>query len=130
MVIDTSALLAIVFDEPEGDRFAEMIQATVNPSTSAVSVVEASISFARRHGRDVREVLAPMFPALGITVEPFTLDQSDLAIDAYLRYGKTRHKAGLNFGDCCVYALAKSLEQPLLFKGNDFIHTDIEPALA
>jgi ribonuclease VapC len=116
MVVETSAVLAILLDEPEAAEFAQMIEDDPAPLISAASVFEAGIVLISRYGPDARGDLQ---------VEPVTAEQAELALDAYQRYGKGRHQAGLNFGDCFAYALCKATGQPLLFKGQDFSQTDI-----
>ena len=93
---------------------------------SSPGYVEASIVLGTKHGQQGVENLNLLIAALSITVVPFTIEQAQLASAAFLRFGKGRHPAKLNMGDCFSYALAKSTNQPLLFKGNDFIHTDID----
>ena len=116
MVVETSAVLAILLEEPEAAEFAQLIEDDPAPLISAASVLEAGSVLISRHGLDARGDLQ---------VEPVTAEQAELALDAYQRYGKGRHRAGLNFGDCFAYALCKATGQPLLFKGQDFSQTDI-----
>src|SRR5205085_10744128 len=92
---------------------------------SAASVFEAGIVLISRYGPDARGDLQDFLAQSGLQVEPVTAEQAELALDAYQRYGKGRHQAGLNFGDCFAYALCKATGQPLLFKGQDFSQTDI-----
>jgi len=125
MVIETSALLAILQGEIERRRFIEAIEAADLARMSVASFVEASIVIESRFGveglRDLDRFIARAGIEL-ISVEP---EQRELARSAFSRFGKGRHRAGLNFGDCFSYAAAVSLGEPLLCKGDDFIHTDV-----
>jgi ribonuclease VapC len=125
MVVETSAVLAILLDEPEAAEFAQLIEDDPAPLISAASVLESEIVLISRHGPDARADLQDFLAQGGLQVEPVTAEQAELALEAYQRYGKGRHRAGLNFGDCFAYALCKATGQPLLFKGQDFSQTDI-----
>ncbi|MFI5098725.1 MAG: type II toxin-antitoxin system VapC family toxin [Candidatus Acidiferrales bacterium] len=129
MIVDTSAVLAVLLDEGEADDFTELIVKSDVCSMSAVSFVEASI-IAESNGGDggVRQLDAFLRMA-GITIEPVNEEHALAARQAYSDYGKGRHAAGLNFGDCFSYALAKVSGEPLLFKGSDFRKTDVAAAL-
>jgi ribonuclease VapC len=129
MVLDTSALLAILFDEPERRSFNEAIEAAGDRLLSVATLVETSIVLEVRYGAEGVRDLDEFLRAAGIAVVPVDAGQGQLAMQAYRRYGKGRHAAGLNFGDCFAYALAKSVNQPLLYKGTDFSKTDIPPAI-
>ncbi len=125
MIIDTSAIVAILRQEPEARRFAEAIEAASARRISAATYVE--IGAVIDGGRDpVASRLVDEFIATaGIVVEPVTVAQAMIAREAYRDFGKgSGHAAGLNFGDCFAYALAKVTGEPLLFKGDDFSHTD------
>jgi ribonuclease VapC len=125
MVIDTSALLAILLVEPEAEAFSRAIAKDPKRLLSALSALETSIVIHGRKGpAGVRE-LDLLVHAVGLTIVSLDADQVQLARTAYEKFGKGRHAAGLNLGDCCSYALALSSGQPLLFKGNDFSRTDI-----
>ncbi|MDQ3689492.1 MAG: type II toxin-antitoxin system VapC family toxin [Chloroflexota bacterium] len=129
MIIDTSALIAILRDEPDARRFAEAIESASERRISAATYVElgAVIDGARDPvaSRRVDELLA----AASVVIEPVTEEQARIARAAYRDFGKgSGHAAGLNFGDCFAYALARETGQTLLFKGEDFARTDIEPA--
>ena len=126
MVIDTSAIMAIIYAEPEELIFIELINESPDCLLSSPGYVEASIVLGTKHDQQGVENLNLLIAALSITIVPFTVEQAQLASAAFLRFGKGRHPAKLNMGDCFSYALAKSTNQPLLFKGNDFIHTDID----
>src|SRR5215510_15533603 len=120
MVVETSAVLAILLEEPEAAEFAQLIEDDPAPVISAASVLEAGIVLISRHGPDARDDLQDFLAQGGLHVEPVTAEQAELALEAYQRYGKGRHRAGLNFGDCFAYALCQATGQPLLFKGQDF----------
>lgn len=124
MIIDTSAIIAILADEPEGEVFLEAITNASRVSISAATYVEISLVLERfpEHAEALDEFLS----ALGIDIQPVTTTQARIARDAFHAYGKGRHPAGLNYGDCFGYALAKASGEPLLFKGDDFTKTDVE----
>lgn len=128
MVIDTSALLAILFDEPERPALTSAIDAASARRVSAMSKLEASIVAISREGGRIIADLDDLLHQFKIEIVPFDEHQADIAREAFTRYGKGRHKAGLNFGDCAAYALAVSEAEPLLFKGRDFSATDVEVA--
>jgi ribonuclease VapC len=131
MVIDPSALIALLLAEPETDDFVSVISAATTRLVSAPSYLETAIVMVARSGREAQEKLDQLLAALAIEIVPFTLEQAQLAVEAYRRFGKgSGHPAGLNFGDCFSYALAKLRSEPLLFKGNDFSQTDLEVAMA
>ena len=125
MVVDTSAVLAILLEEPEAAEYAQRIEDDPTPLISAASVVEVGIVLLSRYGLEARGDLQDFIEQSGLQVEPVTAEQAALAVDAYQRFGKGRHRAGLNFGDCFAYALCKATRQPLLCKGQDFPQTDI-----
>jgi len=128
MIIDTSALLAILLVEPEASRFASAIENARVVRFSAASYFEAAV-YIDRNGDEVRRAMLDTFLAqFSIQIEPVTAEQALLARQAFVLFGKGRHKAGLNFGDCFSYALARAYREPLLFKGGDFGHTDLEDA--
>lgn len=125
MVIDTSAIVAILSDEPERLAFNEQIIAAPRRLLSAASYTEAGIVLTARHGRVGSHYLSLFVARAEIDVCPIDRDQAQIAIEAYERFGKGRHLAGLNYGDCFAYALSHATNEPLLFKGGDFIHTDV-----
>ena len=127
MVVDTSALIAILFDEPEKPAFASAIDAAADPKVSAVTRVEAMMVYLGRRQSDPADVIA-LVDILGLKTIDVDRAQADNALDAFTRFGKGRHPARLNLGDCFAYALAATLNEPLLFKGGDFLKTDIVPA--
>lgn len=130
MIVDTSALLAILQDEPERRAFADAIEGAASCRISAANLVEVSIVVEARHGAEGVRLLDRLLEIAAIEVVPVDLAQARLARDAWQRFGKGRHPAGLNFGDCFAYALAMSLREPLLYKGEDFARTDVAPARA
>jgi ribonuclease VapC len=125
MVIDTSALLAILQDEPERRAFNEAIEAADSRSLSVASFVEASIVLEVRFGAEGARRLDRFLDRAGVTFVAVDVEQGELARQAFSRFGKGRHPAGLNFGDCFSYALAQVLGEPLLYKGEDFSRTDV-----
>jgi ribonuclease VapC len=127
MVIDTSALIAILGYEAEAPQFAEAIQSDPVRLISAASLLECAIVIEARYGQAGGDKLDQLLYVAQIQVEPVTAEQVAAARLAFRTYGKGRHPAALNFGDCFAYALAKISEEPLLFKGDDFSQTDIQP---
>jgi len=125
MVIDTSAMIAVLQDEPERRRLTEAIEAADARLMSTASFVEASIVRQARHGRDGVRDLDLLISDAAIEVVAVDSEQADAARDAFFRFGKGNHAAGLNFGDCFSYALARTRDQALLFKGDDFSQTDV-----
>ena len=126
MVIDTSALVALLQDEPERGAFNEAIEAADRRSMSVVSFVEASMILETRFGPDGVRALDLVIAKADIELVPVDAEQAHAARTAFRAYGKRRHPAGLNFGDCFAYALARTLGEPLLFKGSDFSLTDVD----
>jgi ribonuclease VapC len=128
MVVDTSIIIAIILQEPDADLFLTKLARATSRRFSVVSYVEACMVLTSRRGKDVEAELDLMLRQSGIEVVPVTFEQAKLASAAFRQYGKGRHPAALNFGDCFSYALAKSSVEPLLFKGSDFARTDIKIA--
>ena len=126
MILDTSALLAVLQDEPERARFVEAIGSAGSSSLSVVSYVESSIVLFARRGADAIRDLDLLIAKAAIRLVPVDVEQADLARRAHRHYGKGNHSAGLNFGDCFAYALARASGEPLLYKGAEFSRTDIE----
>jgi ribonuclease VapC len=126
MMIDTSAVLVILLGEPERRRFNEKIEADPVRLLSAASFLETAIIIDDRVGNEGARDLKLFLAEAEIEIDPLTLDQAEVAREAYRRFGKGNHPAALNFGDCFAYALARIRGEPLLFKGNDFSQTDIE----
>jgi ribonuclease VapC len=129
MIVDTSVLIAIAWDEPERARFEDTIEADPVRLVSAASVLEGSIVMMHRAGRGAASEAVARFHELlehlGLKIEPVSASQISIAEAAYSSFGKGMHPAGLNFGDCFAYALAKETCEPILFKGNDFAQTDL-----
>ena len=125
MVVDTSAIVAILFKEPDRRQFYDKILDADSCQISSVGYMEAgmvltsSLGIVAEHARD------RILHEAGVVVVPVSLTQAKLALEAFRNFGKGRHPAGLNFGDCFSYALAKSAAEPLLFKGKDFAMTDV-----
>jgi ribonuclease VapC len=129
MVVDSSAVLAILFDEPERDAFADALSDAGLRLMSSLNVLEAAVVVSSRKGPYGARERDLLLHRAEFEVVSFTSDHLRLARDAYERYGKGRHPAGLNLGDCCAYALARHTGEPLLFNGDDFPRTDVVPAL-
>jgi ribonuclease VapC len=125
MVIDTSAILAILQRETERRTFLEAIEAAASTRMSVASFVESSIVIESRYGAEGLRDLDRFISRAGIEMIPVDAEQGQLARSAFSRFGKGRHRAGLNYGDCFSYAAAISLGEPLLSKGDDFTHTDV-----
>jgi ribonuclease VapC len=129
MIVDASALLAILFDEPDADKFNRVIADELEDLLiSPVNFVEAAIR-ADKKGDETSEALDEIIRVSGIKIAAMTIRQTRLAREAYRRFGRGNHPAKLNLGDCFAYALAKARSEPLLFKGEDFRHTDVEAAV-
>ncbi|CAL8972689.1 Ribonuclease VapC28 [Rhodoplanes serenus] len=131
MIVDTSALIAILKDEPDARRYTDAIEAAPVRRLSAASYVEAGVVADRNDNPVIARRLDEILAAAAVVIEPLTQAQARLAREAYRTFGKgSGHPAKLNLGDCFSYALAKATGEPLLFKGQDFARTDIAPALA
>lgn len=128
MILDASAIIAMLRAEPEAHDFAEAMVSAGSRRVSAVNYVEAAAVIESRRDPVASRRFDDFFRSSRVTIEAVTERQAQMARQAYRDFGKGRHKAGLNLGDCFAYALAKDLDEPLLFKGNDFKHTDIEAA--
>ena len=128
MILDTSALIAVLFAEPEADAFIRLIHDADRCLISAGSFLELSIVIERQAGPEAARQCDMFFRRAGIIIEPFTVEQAHIARQAFHDFGKGRHRAGLNFGDCFAYALSKVTGEPLLFKADDFKKTDIAGA--
>ena len=129
MIVDASAVLAILFAEPDAERFTLALSHARPRAMSAVNWMEAAIAVDRRGRPGASEQFDRLIKQGHIEVVAYTPEHAALARKAYFAWGKGRHPAALNMGDCAAYALAQSRGEPLLFKGNDFPLTDIEPAL-
>ena len=129
MIIDSSALMCCFFNEPEAAIFANAMKRAPLLRMGAPIYLESCIVAASRHGPAALPKLDLLVRVSNIEIIPFTRAAAYMASEAFIRYGKGRHPAGLNFGDCMSYALAKTEVMPLLFKGDDFRRTDVEAAL-
>jgi len=126
MVIDTSAIIAIAQNEPEAPLFERMIAEDSVRLISAATVLEAAMVLETRFGEDGGVELDLWLAKANVEIIPVNAEHADQARRAWRRYGKGRHPASLNYGDCFSYALAKLTNEPLLFKGSDFSQTDIQ----
>lgn len=130
VVVDSSAIMAILKREEDARRIAQRLSNAETKFLSAATYMECGTVVVRRYGQDGLSVMRDLVQGLKLEIVSLTSGQADLGIGAFSRYGRgSGHPAKLNFGDCFSYALAKTRNLPLLFKGDDFIHTDIEPAL-
>jgi ribonuclease VapC len=130
VIIDSSAILAVYFQESDAATFAHKIATTSEKFISAPTLVETCIAAVSRNGETAFRSINAQIQSANIHVVPFDAYAAEIAIAAFLKYGKGRgHKAQLNFGDCISYAMSKTEAMPLLFKGDDFIHTDVEKVL-
>ena len=130
LVVDTSAVVCIAIGEADAEAYVVALSAASIKLLPAPAYLECAMVLSGRLGAASTVRLSEVLTVAAITIEPFTQEMANFAIDAFHAYGKGRHKASLNFGDCCAYALAKSMNLPLLYKGNDFAQTDIPSALA
>jgi ribonuclease VapC len=128
MIVDTSAIIAVLRNEPDAVEFGKAMQRSPNCRISAVTYVEAGVVTDNNKNPVLSRRLDDLLRDVQIGIEPVTPKQAEIARQAYRDFGKGRHRAGLNFGDCFAYALAKDVDEPLLFKGDDFRHTDVEVA--
>lgn len=128
MILDSSAIIAILRAEPEAQGFARAVISAEARRVSAVSYVESAAVIDSGKNAVASRRFDEFFRVSRIAVEAMTPRQAEIARQAYRDFGKGRHKAGLNLGDCFAYALAKEMDEPLLFKGSDFKHTDVESA--
>lgn len=129
MVVDSSALIAILHGESDAVQFARALARAKAPKLSAANLLETAIVVERRFGAEGGEHLDLLIARTGVETVAFSDAQIAEARGAYRTYGRGRHRAALNFGDCFAYALAKVSGDPLLYKGDDFSHTDIESVL-
>ena len=125
MILDSSAVMAIFFQEPEYQAILTKLVAADEAGIGAPTLVECAIVLTARMGLDARGLLAHFIREAGVTVIPFTEVHVELALEAWLKYGKGRHSAALNLGDCLAYAVAKHVDRPLLCVGGDFAQTDL-----
>jgi ribonuclease VapC len=129
MIIDTSALVAILADEPDADLYIRAMSRASRCRISAGNFIELSIVVEGQFGAETQRQCDALMRRVGIIIEPVSLEQAHTARQAFHDFGKGRHPAGLNYGDCFAYSLAKITGEPLLFKGGDFSKTDILGAL-
>jgi len=129
MVVDTSALIAILLGEPETEFFVRVLADDPKKMISAFNALESAIVIEAKKGEAGGRELDLLMHRARIEIIPLNGDQVELALTAWRKYGKGNHAAGLNIGDCCAYALAKYSGEPLLFKGKDFSRTDIRPVI-
>jgi ribonuclease VapC len=129
MILDTSAVIAILRGEGDAVELSRTIEYAAVRRMSAANFVEAAIITDSNRNPLLSGSFDNLIRKAAVTIEPVTAEQAEIAREAYRDFGKGRHRAGLNFGDCFAYALAKVTGEPLLFKGDDFRHTDLEPAL-
>jgi ribonuclease VapC len=129
VIVDSSALLAVLFREQDARRFVEVMADAKALRISAANWFEAALAIDRRGDAKARTRFDQIIGELGLRVEPVTQDHATWARHAWHAFGKGAHKAKLNFGDCLAYGCAKTMGEPLLFKGDDFSQTDIEPAM-
>jgi ribonuclease VapC len=130
VVVDTSALVAVLLDEPDRDRLIAALSDATDPLISAGTLVETSMVIFARVGEPGLRAVDELLAAAAIRCVDVDQAQVRLARDAFVRFGKGRSPAALNFGDCFSYALAKASDRPLLFKGSDFTRTDVAAVLA
>lgn len=128
LVIDSSAIIAVLLDEPEADHFTNAM-GQGRCAISAVTVLEAEVVILRRVGPERVSEVRLLLNSVRTAIHPFDDAQAQVAVQAYERFGKGRHPARLGLLDCAAYALAKSLDAPLLYKGHDFAQTDIVSAV-
>jgi ribonuclease VapC len=129
VVIDTSALMSIVLPDPDYGRFRDALAAAPYTAISAATWLESALVATARLGVQGRTYLDQILATIGTEIVAVDAAQAEAAYDGWQRFGKGRHAAGLNFGDCFSYALARLRNEPLLFKGEDFSKTDIVPAI-
>lgn len=129
MIIDSSALVAVVLREPMHLQLLEVLDGAPYAGIGAPTVSELGIVLSARLGVDARRTVNGLLEELDIETVSFTNAHGRMAIKAFWRYGRGRHRAGLNFGDCMTYAVAAVADEPLLFVGDDFTHTDLPGAL-
>ncbi|MEV4115522.1 type II toxin-antitoxin system VapC family toxin [Nonomuraea sp. NPDC049695] len=130
MIIDTSAIVAILKGEPDAAAFGAAIRDAASRRMSAATYLEVAAVVERTRDPAASRLLDDFLNRMKVDIMPVTLQQARIARRAYWDYGRgSGHKAGLNFGDCFSYALARDCREPLLFKGDDFVHTDVTPVL-
>jgi ribonuclease VapC len=129
MIVDSSAMIAILTDEPDGPALSRVLDGPQIVRLSAASYLETSIVLDKRRDTVMSVKIDDLIESARITLEPVTVEQARIARQAYRDYGKgSGHPANLNFGDCFSYALARDKREPILYKGDDFVHTDLQSA--
>jgi ribonuclease VapC len=128
VIVDSSAIVAVVLREPGWEALVAKLGGEVASAIGAPTLTETGLVLTAKMGKRARIVLSRFLQETGLTVIPFAEEHWRIAVEAYARFGKGRHAAGLNFGDCLTYAVARLAEQPLLFVGDDFGKTDLRPA--
>jgi ribonuclease VapC len=129
VIVDSSAVIAILMREPDAERFEIALNAAPRSAMSTATYVELVTVIDRKAGADLLDAADELLATAKVELIPFTLQQAQWARHARLTYGTGRHQAKLNFGDCFAYALAKATGEPLLYKGDDFAQTDIAAAV-
>ena len=130
MIVDSSALVAILKSEPDWRRFAQALDSAETARLSAATYVEISVVVQRLKDPALESEIDDLIERFEIEIEPLTAQQARIARRAYRDYGKgSGHPANLNFGDCFSYALAREKREPILYKGDDFVYTDLRSAL-
>jgi ribonuclease VapC len=130
MIVDSSAIIAILKREPDWEFFSDALDAAILPRLSAASYFESAIVIDSWKKPILSVQLDELIERFNIQIEPVTAEQARIARQAYRDYGRgSGHAANLNFGDCFSYALARAKREPILFKGDDFVHTDLRPAV-
>jgi ribonuclease VapC len=128
VIVDSSAIVAVVLREPGWERLVERLAAEDDCAVGAPTLTETGIVLTAKLGKKAPSILSRFLQETGMAVIPFADDHWRVAVEAYARFGKGRHAAGLNFGDCLTYAIARLSERPLLFVGDDFARTDVTAA--
>jgi ribonuclease VapC len=128
VIVDSSAIIALVLREPGWERVFDQLRADDGCAIGAPTLLETGIVLTAKLGKKAPGILARVLQEASISVVPFTDDHWRVAVDAYARFGKGRHAAALNFGDCLTYAIARLADRPLLFVGDDFARTDLAEA--
>ena len=128
MIVDTSALVAIAYQVPEASLFTEMILGADRTLLSIANFLEFAMVIEKQTSVSGARSLDTLIRRLGLTLEPITVKQGHIARQAFLEYGKGRHRAALNYSDCFAYELAKAIREPLLYKGDDFRRKDVMAA--
>jgi ribonuclease VapC len=126
VIVDSSAVVAVLLRQPGHEPVLDRLEAAATAGIGAPTLVETGIVLAARLGVGGKTLLARFVQEAGLTVVPFAAEHWPVAVDAYIRYGKGQHSAGLNFGDCLTYAICRLADEPLLCIGDDFPRTDLD----